>query len=384
MKLLLFGGSFDPPHIGHMSILRNAIAAVQPDRVLVVPAGTPPHKAAGETPAATRLAMCACFLPLFPALEISDMEIRRSGKSYTWDTVEQLGRENPGAELYLCIGSDMLLAFTAWHRYRELLAAVTLVVQNRRSEDAAPVLAAAEALKEQGGRILFSGGEVEEVSSTQIRADIAAGKSVQGLIPPPADGIVQREGLYRACTVAQAKELARQMLSDKRYEHTKNVAAAAKHLAERYGADVQKAELAAWLHDITKEKNGQQMLQILAQDAIIAQQTVRRPKPVWHGPCAAVFAKNELAVQDEDVLGAIACHTTGRPGMSLLDKVLLVADMTSAERSYEGVEELRRLADQDLDAAVLASIRRSVAFVEERGKEVDEESAAALRDIEAR
>lgn len=196
MKLLLFGGTFDPPHKGHMSILKNAIAAVQPDAVWVVPADTPPHKQASATPAALRLAMCACFKPLFPGLVVSDIEIGRGGKSYTVDTVAALQQQYPGVRVYLCIGSDMLLTFTEWRSYRTLLHKVVLVAQCRESEDRQAAVAAALALAREGGRILFASGQIEEISSTQLRAAIAAGKQVGDSIPPPAAALVARCGLY--------------------------------------------------------------------------------------------------------------------------------------------------------------------------------------------
>ncbi len=195
MKTLLFGGTFDPPHLGHMSLLRNAVAAVQPDRVLVIPAATPPHKQASATSPALRMAMCECFRPLFPALEVSDIEIGRGGASYTLDTVRQLHRAAPGAVLYLTIGGDMLLHFTAWHRYRELLPLVTLVAQGRGEEDA-PLRAAALALEQQGGRVLLAEGPVLPLSSTQIRDGLAAGQDLWRLLPPPADAIAQEHRLY--------------------------------------------------------------------------------------------------------------------------------------------------------------------------------------------
>lgn len=197
-RLLVFGGTFDPPHVGHCSILHNAIRAVGPDAVMVIPAGIPPHKAASATPARLRLEMCACFRPLFPGLLISDMELYRGGKSYSWQTVQQLRAQKPDASVYLCIGSDMLLTFTEWYHYRDLLAAVTLVVQNRTIADAGKTYAAATALKAEGGKIMFASGQVETVSSTGLRAAIACGDDTAlALIPPPADDIVRRHGLYR-------------------------------------------------------------------------------------------------------------------------------------------------------------------------------------------
>lgn len=197
MRLLLFGGTFDPPHAGHMGILKNAIATVRPDKVLVVPAGIPPHKRASATSPALRLAMCACFLPLFEDIEISEIEIHREGKSYTWHTVQQLMRLYPGAELFLCIGSDMLLGFAAWYCYRELLQAVTLVVQSRSSRHTPQMEAAVKQLRQMGGKVLFTAGRVKEISSTQLRAAIAAGKDVWGLIPPPAPAIIKQNRLYQ-------------------------------------------------------------------------------------------------------------------------------------------------------------------------------------------
>ena len=130
-KIILFGGTFDPPHNGHMTLLAGAIEAVRPDLVLVEPAGTPPHKRAGGTSAAHRLAMCECFRPLFPELVLDTTEIARGGKSYTIDTVRQMNARYPGAQLYFPMGSDMLLWFRNWAAYRELLRRVVLVAHLR-------------------------------------------------------------------------------------------------------------------------------------------------------------------------------------------------------------------------------------------------------------
>lgn len=181
-------------------------------------------------------------------------------------------------------------------------------------------------------------------------------------------------------TNSELKKLAKEELSKKRYKHEKNVAAAARMLAERYGANPEKAEMAAWLHDIVKEKPKQDLLQMLNEDAIIAGQTVNRPFAVWHGPCAAIWAKNHLGIREEEVLSAVACHTTGKAGMSLLDKVVYVADMISADRDYPGVEKFRALAEKDLDTAMVALMEEQISINQKRGKSVDAATLAALRD----
>lgn len=169
-RVLLFGGTFDPPHAGHMHSLAAAIRAVKPHRVIVMPAGIPPHKAASATPGEWRAAMCQCFVPLFPGLEVSDWEIRGEGKSYTIDTVRMLARRFAGAALYLCIGSDMLLSFTEWRCWRELLQRAALVVQSREREDGEALRAAAEALRAEGGRVLFTDAPALPMASSAIRA----------------------------------------------------------------------------------------------------------------------------------------------------------------------------------------------------------------------
>ena len=148
MKALLFGGTFDPPHAGHMNNLRAAMQAVQPDVVLVMPAGIPPHKHASATPGELRLAMCECFKALGPQVQVSQWEVDRAGRSYTYNTVSMLQEKYPGAQLYMTIGSDMLETFDEWYRWREILAMVTLVVQSREPGDGDALRAAAQKLEE--------------------------------------------------------------------------------------------------------------------------------------------------------------------------------------------------------------------------------------------
>lgn len=182
-------------------------------------------------------------------------------------------------------------------------------------------------------------------------------------------------------TIEQAQNLAREKLSAKRYTHTKNVVEAAKMLARRYGGNLQQAELAAWLHDILKEESREELLRTMSQDAIMAGSTARRPLPVWHGPCAAIFAKHRLGVDDEAVLSAVSCHTTGKVGMNKLDKILFVADIISAERDFPGVEQLRAVAKQGLDEAVVAVMEENIQYVKKSGRPLDDESVRALQDM---
>ena len=175
MKILLYGGTFDPPHNGHKNNLRAALERVRPDRAIVMPAGTPPHKHASATPAELRLQMCQCFRALSPAVEVSDWEIRQGGRSYTVHTLEMLRGANPGAELYLCVGSDMLLTFGEWYRWQDMLKMAALVVESRTGTDDAALHAAAAKLEQAGGTVLFAQAESYPCASSDIRS---------GKIPP--------------------------------------------------------------------------------------------------------------------------------------------------------------------------------------------------------
>lgn len=175
----------------------------------------------------------------------------------------------------------------------------------------------------------------------------------------------------------QAKQLVRSRLSDKRYQHTLNVKKMAVKLAKRYGADEQQAALAALLHDAAKELPKDEMKSIMKAHPEYAEGGENRPAPVWHGVCAAILARTEWGVTDEAVLSAIACHTTGKPNMSKLDKIIYLADMTCAERDWPGVEDLRVLEMQDLNMAMLSALERTNAFLVEQGKPIDPMSKAA-------
>ena len=176
----------------------------------------------------------------------------------------------------------------------------------------------------------------------------------------------------------QAKEFVRSRLSDKRYEHTINVKKMAVKLAKHYGADEEQAALAALLHDAAKEISKDEMRAIMQAHPEYAEGGEERPTPVWHGVCASILARTEWGVTDEAVLSAIACHTAG---MTQLDKILYLADMTSAERDWPGVEKLRKLELKDLDAAMLAALKQTNDFVLSQGKPLDSMSKAAYEDI---
>ena len=154
-------------------------------------------------------------------------------------------------------------------------------------------------------------------------------------------------------TLEDYRRIAREKLGDKRYRHVLSVTRLATELAEAYGADVWKARAAALLHDVMKEVPLDVQLQMIRDSGIIIDNTFLGCTNVYHAVTARLFAQQELGIQDGDILNAIRYHTTGRAGMSLLEKIVYVADATNYERTYPEAEELRKLAFADLDECML-------------------------------
>ena len=207
MRILLYGGTFDPPHNGHLNNLRAAAHRVQPDRIVVMPAGVPPHKHASATPGELRVEMCRCFEaltqgddPAAKELTVSSWEVEQAAagkRNYTVATLEMLARQFPEAQLYLAVGSDMLLTFDEWHRWEDILHLAHLVVVSRNIGDDPALHAKARQLDPSGGRILFAPVEALPMASSAIRKRLASGEPCEAELPELVRAVIAREGLYQ-------------------------------------------------------------------------------------------------------------------------------------------------------------------------------------------
>lgn len=169
-------------------------------------------------------------------------------------------------------------------------------------------------------------------------------------------------------------------LTERRFYHSQCVAEEAARLARRYGADVEKARLAGILHDIMKDTAPEEQLKILTDSGIILTDAQRRNRKLWHALSGAVYLREKLGIEDREIVEAVECHTSGKGNMTLLDKVLFVADYISADRDYPGVEEMRRLADQSLEEAMVEGIRYTVDELMGQNLPVAAESIEAYND----
>lgn len=177
------------------------------------------------------------------------------------------------------------------------------------------------------------------------------------------------------------KKLIKTKMGDYRYTHSVNVSKEAKKLAKIYGADEEKAALAGILHDITKEMPKEEQLQIITDSGIILDVIQKDAPKLWHGISGSVYVKYNLNIDDEDILNAIRYHTTGRAGMSLLEKIIFVADFTSQERTYKGVSTMRKKSRKSLDEAMLYGFKFTFSDLSKRELAIHPDELACYNEI---
>ena len=188
-KIGIFGGAFNPPHKGHVRLARDFADRLTLDEVLIVPSFIPPHKsAAALAGAADRLQMCRLAFCDDKRFIVSTVEIDRGGKSYTYDTLLAIQEKNPGAELYLIIGSDMFLSFDTWHRYRDILKICTLCTAPREE---------GLTLAENPYNALISDSPALELNSTMLREMLKKGENIAEYTGEKVARYIRRRGLYR-------------------------------------------------------------------------------------------------------------------------------------------------------------------------------------------
>lgn len=182
-------------------------------------------------------------------------------------------------------------------------------------------------------------------------------------------------------TFEEYKKIIKSRMSEKRYIHSVNVATEAVRLAKKYGADVEKAQLAGILHDITKETPPEEQLKIIEDNGIILNDVQKSSQKLWHSISGSAYVKSVLGIDDEDVFNAIRYHTSGRADMSLLEKVVFIADFTGAERNYDGVDIMREKADRSLEEAMQFGLAFTISDLAKRNLPIDYDALRAYNQI---
>ncbi len=390
-KIGIFGGSFNPPHEGHILAAQEFVRQLDLDRLLIIPAGDPPHKtlSSNSPTALQRLEMTRLAVRDMESTEVLDLEIKREGLSYTADTVEILRKDYPQDELFLLMGTDMFYSFGSWYQPERITKEVTLAVAHRDADSPARLKSCAAVLEEKlGARIAFVENRYLPHSSTSVRAMIAF-QSADVYLAPQVMAYIREQGLYYAgrdlkgLPYEELREVALSLHKSKRVNHVIGCSETAEALAEHYGASAEEARRAGILHDITKALNPTEQLQLCEKYAMMLGSFEREHPKLLHAKTGAAVACRIFG-ESETVCSAIEWHTTGRDHMSLMEKILYLADYMEPNRDMDGIDELRQLTWTDLDAALMRGLEMTISYVRSRGAEVDPHSAAALRFLQER
>lgn len=175
--------------------------------------------------------------------------------------------------------------------------------------------------------------------------------------------------------------LIKKLLLPDRFEHSLAVANAAQKLAIKYGADEEKAYICGILHDVMKNSGRAAQLEMLEKGGVALKDYELANPKVWHAMAGCEYLRLELGITDEDILNAVRYHTTGRAGMSLLEKVLYIADFISADRTYNGVKQMRRLASESLESAMLFALRYTISTLIKEKRLVHPDSVLCYNEL---
>lgn len=396
MKIGIYGGSFNPPHLGHMTAAIDAAVSLKLDKLLLIPAGIPPHKTLAEgTPlpehrlAMTRLMGEQIALETKIEVEVSDMEMLREGRSYTADTVQELHEKYPNDELWLFMGTDMFLTFQAWHTPGEIVKYAGICAFGRTEKDTEELFAVQRGyLAQKYPDIRMTTmvlPNVVEISSTELRSAIPAGQGGRYLAPAVL-GYILREHLYgtnldlKRLSLQELRPVALSYLKAKRIPHVLGTEETAVKLAEKYGADVKRARVAALLHDCTKRLSMEEQLTLCAKYDIALDALEQKALKLLHAKTGAAIARDVFGVDDE-IYRAILWHTTGRKNMTLLEKVIYLADFIEPNRSFPGVEKLRQTVWNDLDAGLMMGLSMTIEEMEAMGNPVHHNTIEARDEL---
>lgn len=382
MKILIYGGSFNPPHKGHTHAVTMAVEAIQPDRVFLIPAAIPPHKTLPEDtpPVEERLAMTELAAGGISGAEVLDMELRREGKSYTVDTLRALREQYPTAELVFLVGTDMFLTLDEWREPETIFSLATLALFPREEGLAAVIEEKRRELEARyGARLLVLPGAPVEVSSTELREALRRREGLDHIASEVYARII-RKRLYGAKPAfSWLRREAHGHLKAKRVPHVMGTEEEAIRLARRWGVPEEDAAEAAICHDITKRLDLSEQLRLCERYGIMADDYEKVSEKLLHAKTGAEFA-GELFGLSESVKEAIRWHTTGRAEMDVFQQILYLADYIEPTRSgFDGLEELRKAAYEDLDAAMELGLRMSLEDVMSRGNRPHEHSLEAWR-----
>ena len=384
-RIGIYGGTFNPPHVGHVRAVQYALCALELDELLVIPASVSPGKnaEAPETTAQQRLDMISLAMQDIPNVRVVDLELQRGDVSYTADTLDEIRQWYPEAELVLLMGTDKFMSFPEWYRAEDILKNASLAVFSRgkypKNDEIQTQLEKVEAM---GGKVTLLQNPVTELSSTDVRRLLAfhcAGEC----IPPAVAAYIAKNNLFgvnedlHQLSMEQLEKTVVSLLKPNRVAHVLGCRDTAIELAKRWGADETDAARAGLLHDITKALDGPLQLTLCRAYGIVLDDfSLKYPKTL-HALTGSLVAERIFG-ENNAVVSSIESHTTGKGNMNTLEEIIYVADYMEPNRDFPGVDQLRHLAFTDLHGAMKLGLEMTLAMLQKQGSEVSPMSREAI------
>ena len=382
-KIGIMGGTFDPIHNGHIMLGRQAYEEYDLDCIWYMPSRIPPHKKDHTiTAAKDRLAMTAAAIAPYSYFKLSDFELRRTGgNTYTADTLRLLKEEYPDVEFFFIAGADSIMDIEKWYHPEYVLPAVTFLAAAREHEEADRSLDEQISYLTQKYQAHILRLHCREMD---VGGDPRGfpGRTRSRRSFPGAEGSLS---IYRTARlvsggkcvmderITEIRKHLKKKLNPMRYEHTLGVSYTCMALAMRYSDNLDQAEMAGLLHDCAKRYDDATIICKCQEHGIELTEGELRAPAVIHAKLGAWMAEHKYGITDPEVLSAIACHTTGKPAMSLLDKILYVADYIEPRRDKApNLPKLRRLAFEDLDEALYQILDSTRNYLKETGTAEDD------------
>ena len=369
MKIGIFGGTFNPVHKGHIFTAEKIVEKGLADKVLFMVAATPPHKAYVGTSQEHRFNMTEAALD-GERLIACDFEIKKGGKSYSYETLCALKEKHPGDEIKFIMGADMFMNLPNWYEADKLRKEFSFILVDRAEAFKNSVFMEfmEKQINEFSMKVEILEIRTPDISSTDIRERVKKGFDIKGLVEEKVQEYITQNNLYKEETDTEIIiSTIKNKLSEKRFKHCENVAAEAVKLAKIYGADEKKAYLAGYAHDIAKELTLEEMNELTLH--LDLDDHLRSSKALLHALAGACYLKKTFDVS-EDIYNACFYHTMGRPDMTVLEKVIFMADYIEPGRNFDGIDEIRKLAYEDIDASIVKAINSTLEFLIKNNKKI--------------
>lgn len=388
-RIGIYGGSFNPLHVGHLRAAGYARHALNLDKLLLIPSAVSCHKAVPEnTPSdAQRLEMLRLATHDQKGLEVCDLELRRGGVSYTWQTLAELRQMYPGTEFVLLMGTDMFLSFHNWRYPERIIAEASLALLSRNTKQDSAIAEQKTRLEAMGAKVQFVDNPVIQISSTQLRRMLVFDCAAP-FVDPGVLAYIRENGLYgtdrdlRKLPIDQLEQTVISLLKPERVAHVLGCRDTAADMARHWGVNECDAARAGLLHDITKALDGPLQLTLCQQYGVQLDTFSQSNPKTLHALTGSLVAERIFG-ENEAVVSAIRSHTTGKADMNTLEKIIYVADYMEPNRNFPGVEELRQLAYSNLDKALQLGLEMTLRVLVEQGRDISPESQQAIDWLKA-